>query len=100
VKKRGAPKRATLYLVGEGGRVEKTYDLDRPETVIGRAEGDVVFPGDGFMSGRHARIIERGGRFYLVDAGSRNGTFIRIDREIELESGDTFLVGKQVFRFD
>jgi pSer/pThr/pTyr-binding forkhead associated (FHA) protein len=51
------------------------------------------------MSGQHAKVVEREGRYFLVDEQSRNGTFIRIREEIELKPGDTFLVGKQVFKF-
>ena len=52
------------------------------------------------MSGRHARIIHRGDRFVLVDENSRNGTFKRIDGEVELKAGDIILIGKQLFRFE
>jgi pSer/pThr/pTyr-binding forkhead associated (FHA) protein len=52
------------------------------------------------MSVRHARIVERDGRYFLVDEGSRNGSFVRIGKETVLESGDTFLVGKQVLKFE
>jgi pSer/pThr/pTyr-binding forkhead associated (FHA) protein len=89
-----------LQLITEGGQVGEIHKLDRPETFIGRVDGDVIFPHDGFMSSRHARVIERGGRYFLCDQNSRNGTFIRIDREAELKAGDMFLVGKQLFRFE
>ena len=68
--------------------------------MIGRSNGEITFPHDGFMSGRHARIERRGTRFILTDEGSRNGTFVKIKGEIELNSGDTILVGKQLFRFE
>ncbi|HXG66568.1 MAG TPA: FHA domain-containing protein, partial [Blastocatellia bacterium] len=61
---------------------------------------DLTFPHDVYLSGRHARVIERDGRYFLVDQNSRNGTFIRISKEVELKPGDIFLVGKQVFRFN
>lgn len=93
-------RRAVLQLIGEGGQVGEIHTLDRPETFIGRVDGDLIFPHDGFMSSRHARITERNGRYFLRDQDSRNGTFIRIDREVELRPGDMFLVGKQLFRFE
>jgi pSer/pThr/pTyr-binding forkhead associated (FHA) protein len=92
--------KGSLNLITDGGEVGETYQLDRTETVIGRGEGDVIFPHDGYMSSRHARIIARGARYFLADEGSRNGTFVRIDKEVELQPGDTFLIGKQVLRFD
>ncbi|HKP85175.1 MAG TPA: zinc ribbon domain-containing protein [Blastocatellia bacterium] len=88
-----------LHLVMEGGQQGEVYDLGE-NTVIGRANGDITFPHDGFMSGKHARIVQQGGSFYLVDEGSRNGTFIKIKGEVELKPGDMILIGKQLFRFE
>jgi hypothetical protein len=91
--------RGRLHLVMEGGQPGDVYELG-DETVIGRTNGIITFPHDGFMSGRHARIVKRGATFALTDEGSRNGTFIKIKGEIELEPGDMILVGKQLFRFE
>lgn len=88
-----------LHLVMEGGQPGEVYELD-DDTVIGRSNGVITFPHDGFMSGRHARIERRGSSFFLTDEGSRNGTFVKIKGEIELKPGDTILVGKQLFRFE
>jgi pSer/pThr/pTyr-binding forkhead associated (FHA) protein len=89
-----------LKLVTEGGETGDSYPLVSKKLTIGRSRADITFPHDGFMSGLHARIVERDGHYYLVDENSRNGTFIRIDEEIELRPGDTIIVGKQVFRFE
>jgi membrane protease subunit (stomatin/prohibitin family) len=89
-----------LRLIQEGGGDGEIYKLETEETVIGRNSGDIRFPHDGYMSGRHARIIRRGERFVLVDENSRNGTFKRIDGEVELKAGDIILIGKQLFRFE
>jgi len=94
-----APVKGRLHLVMEGGQLGEVYDL-KDETTIGRTSGDISFPHDGFMSGRHARIIRRGGTYVLMDEGSRNGTFVKIKSEVELKPGDMILVGKQLFRFD
>ena len=95
----GQTKVAVLRLIMDGGEAGETYKLDRPETLIGRSEGHVTFPHDGFMSGRHALVVEREGKYFLVDAGSRNGTFIRIGKQTDLEHGDTLMIGKQVLKF-
>ena len=84
-----------LHLVMEGGQPGEIYDLTG-DTVIGRNNGQITFPHDGFMSGRHARIERRGSSFVLTDEGSRNGTFIKTKGEVELKSGDMILVGKQL----
>lgn len=88
-----------LHLVMEGGQPGEIYDL-AGDTVIGRNNGEITFPHDGFMSGRHARIERRGSSFILTDEDSRNGTFIKIKGEVELQPGDMILVGKQLFRFE
>lgn len=93
------PIRGRLHLVMEGGQPGEVYDLG-DETSIGRSTGQITFPHDGFMSGRHVRIVRRGGKYALSDEGSRNGTFVKIKGEIELEPGDMILVGKQLFRFE
>ena len=94
-----APLKAKLHLVMEGGQLGEIYELSE-ETIIGRTNGDVCFPHDGFMSGRHARVVRRGSSFVLTDEGSRNGTFVKIKGEVELKPGDMILVGKQLFRFE
>jgi hypothetical protein len=91
--------RGRLHLVMEGGQPGDVYEIG-DETLIGRSNGKITFPHDGFMSGRHARIVKRGAAFVLTDEGSRNGTFVKIKGEIELEPGDMILVGKQLFRFE
>jgi hypothetical protein len=88
-----------LHLVMEGGQAGEVYDL-KTDTGIGRTTGEIIFPHDGYMSGRHSRIVQRGTDFYLLDEGSRNGTFVRIKGEVKLEPGDMILVGKQLFRFE
>lgn len=94
------PAAPNLKLITEGGEVGDSFTLDRQKTTIGRSRADITFPHDGFMSGLHARIVERNGHYYLVDENSRNGTFIRILEAIELKPGDMLIVGKQVFKFE
>jgi hypothetical protein len=94
-----AAPRGRLIQIIDGDAREQEYKLE-DETVIGRTTGGIKFPYDDHMSGRHARIIRRGEKFFLEDEGSRNGTFIKIDREVELKPGDLILIGKQLFRFE
>jgi pSer/pThr/pTyr-binding forkhead associated (FHA) protein/membrane protease subunit (stomatin/prohibitin family) len=79
------------------------FHVRKPETVLGRESGDVVFPDDPFMSRRHAavRVAEASLRtFRLTDLGSSNGTFVRIRGEVPLAHGDEFRVGQQLLRVD
>ncbi len=65
---------------------------------LGRERGDILFPEDGYVSGLHCRIKPEGGRVFLTDLGSSNGTFLRISAECELANGDEILMGQQLFR--
>jgi len=94
-----APVKGRLHLVMEGGQLGDVYEL-HDQTIIGRTAGDICFPHDGFMSGKHAKIVQRGNTFVLTDEASRNGTFVKIKSEVELKTGDMILVGKQLFRFE
>lgn len=65
---------------------------------LGRERGDILFPEDGYVSGLHCRIHGEGGRIYLTDLGSSNGTFLRIQSETAVPSGGLLLLGQQLFR--
>jgi DNA-binding SARP family transcriptional activator/pSer/pThr/pTyr-binding forkhead associated (FHA) protein len=68
--------------------------------LIGRAEGDVVQPGDPFLSSRHAEVAHRGSDYVLRDLGSLNGTFVRIEGVTPLEPGNCIMVGSQILRYE
>ena len=94
---------ARLRQLTQSGATRDLWHLSRAETVLGREEGDLIFPDDEFMSRRHAMIRrngERGG--ILEDLGSSNGTFLRLrsGQERTLESGDLMRMGDQLLRFE
>jgi len=98
-----------LVRILEGGREAEAYILQYDTNVIGRAEGHLIFPEDGLMSAVHAEISVRTAagqdgepsrQFFVRDAGSRNGVYLRIANEWPLHEGDQFAVGRQVFRFE
>jgi pSer/pThr/pTyr-binding forkhead associated (FHA) protein len=84
----------------------------RDQLDIGRTEGDVVVADDRYLSPRHARIVRhvdpaapsRPGNFVIVDLGSTNGVYARLERDgvrdATLEDQDLFLVGQQVLKFE
>jgi len=65
---------------------------------LGRERGDVIFPEDGYVSGLHCRVAQEAGRVFLTDLGSSNGTYVRLNEEREVRSGDILLMGQQLFR--
>jgi eukaryotic-like serine/threonine-protein kinase len=92
-----------LRVIQDDGLGE-SYDLDSDETVIGRISGDICFPKDDYMSGRHARIIRLGKYFILIDDSSRNGIFVNNKRLLPkkqylLNPGDVIRLGKTSLEF-
>jgi pSer/pThr/pTyr-binding forkhead associated (FHA) protein len=79
-------------------QVANAYLLSTPDVFLGRERGDILFPRDGFVSGSHAVLSDRGGRAFLKDLGSSNGTFVRLKQEVPLRSGDLFLLGRNLLR--
>lgn len=67
---------------------------------IGREGADLNFPVDLFMSGSHCRIEEVSGKFTITDLNSRNGTYIRLKTERELNHGDYLFIGKKLLRVE
>jgi len=88
-----------LALLDEHGHATCLYCLQHGEAVIGRDDADISFPDDPFMSPLHARVEVRGGRLRVRDLGSRNGSWVFIDRPTRLIDGDTMLVGSQMIRY-
>lgn len=76
----------------------QTFSLPRPETFVGRREGDLVFPDDPLLSGRHACLRQQEDGFYLEDLKSTNGTFLKVRGTVRLEEDDEVLCGSKVLR--
>lgn len=96
--KRPSPFRITQVLTG--GADAMVYCARDTAVRIGREESDMNFPDDIFMSGSHARVEAQGENFVLIDEDSRNGTYIRIADEHELQQGDYLFVGRQLLRVE
>ena len=65
---------------------------------LGRERGEINFPDDGYVSGLHARVTLRAGRVFLVDLGSSNGTFMKVNTERPVGPDSFILFGQQLFR--
>lgn len=84
----------------EGGAVGMTVCARGNSLQIGREDGDLNFPGDIYMSAKHATVEERGDKFILTDHDSRNGTYIRIKTERALTHGDYIFIGRKLLRVE
>jgi len=94
------PPWARLKQVTPAGVGRDIFHLTRPDIVLGRAIGDIIFSEDEFMSRRHAQISYRNGRGHVEDLGSSNGTFLRLRGPHGLASGDLIRLGDELLRFE
>ncbi len=90
---------ARLVVVVEDGSDGKTFELHGPEVIVGRSECDVLLFDDPYVSPRHAKLVEQGGRWTIHDLRSTNGVFLRTRGRKPVESGDLILLGSQVLQF-
>ncbi len=81
-------------------RSVEAYPIEREEFTVGREQGDLSFPVDGYVSSRHCRIVGDDTGVYLEDCGSSNGTYLRIRSGSRVDFGTLILVGQQLFRID
>lgn len=93
------PRNAKLVVVVEDGSDGKAFDLNGPEVIIGRTEGEVLLFDDPYVSPRHARLTEQSGTWHLENLSSLNGVYVRTKGRYPLENGDLILLGSQVLQF-
>ncbi len=86
-------KRLSLAVL-QGKDSGRIYMIERPRTILGRGESDVVL-NDSEVSRQHAAIEVHGGRVVLKDLGSTNGVFVNDVKvsQSEIENRAEFRVG-------
>nr|WP_037583648.1 FHA domain-containing protein [Stigmatella aurantiaca] len=91
-------------LIARGPQEGQEISFEEDEVRIGRAaENEIVLHEHG-VSRRHLRIAARGGRHFVTELGSANGTLLNgrplpRDKEQELRGGDRLVVGPVEFVF-
>ena len=84
----------------EDGCIGESHLLAGDGCILGREEGRIVLPHDGFVSARHCQFKSAGGDTWIKDLGSSNGTYLRIRGEANIEHGDYILIGNQMLRIE
>src|SRR5581483_141928 len=89
--------------VTKGPGLGAEFPIDAAEARLGRtADNDIVVKDTG-ASRSHARVFEKGGKFFCEDTKSANGTKVNASvlngATKELSSGDTITIGEVVFTF-
>ena len=94
------PSAFRLNQILEGGAIGMTVCARGSSLQIGREDGDLNFPSDVFLSGKHCTVEEKEGKFVLTDWDSRNGTYVRIKTETSLTHGDYVFIGRKLLRVE
>jgi hypothetical protein len=74
-----------------------------PLTTIGRSTSQSLMLADPGISGEHARLELRDGRWWLEDLNSTNGTWVngrRLTQAVAIPSGETFQCAHTVLRLE
>jgi hypothetical protein len=90
------PSRFTLTFEDEDGR-RRTVALDAPRLRVGRGEENELRLAVSGLSRRHAQFELIGGRLYLSDLGSSNGTTVNgraVGDAVEVYDGDAVVLGE------
>lgn len=88
-------------VVVAGPSLGEKFPLTKERTVLGRHREAEVWINDDSMSRKHAEIDSKGGRLFLHDLGSKNGTYVNDHKilEIELKDGDLIRTGNVTLKY-
>lgn len=107
--------RNTVHLFGNGASFNiiltemdspaRTFEVPIKDGVLIGYDAvcDIQIKNDDYISGKHCTIEQRGGKFYLADAHSTNGTFLngsRISAMTEIVSGNVIKIGDTRLKFE
>jgi hypothetical protein len=90
---------ATHLVVTEGSLQGTALALGQAPVLIGRAPECTLVLEDDYASGRHARLYQADGSWWVEDLGSTNGTFVgrqKIERPTPVAPGVDVKVGRTV----
>ncbi|HYT91995.1 MAG TPA: FHA domain-containing protein [Gemmataceae bacterium] len=91
----------SLMVMSEGKAKGQTIPVTLPQFIIGRDPQCQLRPASAMISKRHCAVLIKGGKAFVRDFGSTNGTFVNEDPvkgERQLHNEDTLKVGPLLFR--
>lgn len=92
---------AELVIIAQDGSPGRRFPLEGNDILIGSAENSgVLLRKDPYVNPLHARISYRSGSFFIQDAGSINGVFVRLAGAVALRNDDRILLGLCVMKFE
>lgn len=91
-------KTLTIEIIEGVDKGKKFRPFPGSSLLVGTGADSDILLRDGCVSRRHALLHTMDGKFTLNDAGSTNGTFLRVAGPRELFPGDCFVLGGTVLR--
>lgn len=86
---------ASLEVMNEGPMKGRRFEIFTPLTNVGRGAHNDIAIADDSISDSHAKIVFKDGRWYVMDQGSTNGTYVGGHRIVDEQQ----LVGAPDVRF-
>ena len=98
-----APPRPRLVVEASPGvEAGSTFEVGLAPVTIGRTDGNaIVLPRDEYVSSHHARVEALRDGLWVIDLGSRNGTYVNgapVDGRVRLHAGDVLRIGQTELR--
>lgn len=90
----------SAILVNRDGSDGERFSLQGETMTVGRIGADLSFDQDRFLGRPHAKIERVAGGARIVPIDTVNGVFRKCDAPVEVIDGGTFLVGREVIRFE
>ena len=89
-----------LSILVDPGAPSTAFPIEGEGIMIGREHGDITFPQDGYVSGKHCRVVGDDTGVYMEDLGSSNGTYMRVRTGVTLPFGSLVLIGQKLFQVE
>lgn len=89
-----------LSLLVDPDAASEAYPIEGDGIQIGREDGDITFPQDGYVSSKHCQIVGDDNGVFVEDVGSSNGTYMRVRSGAILPYGSLVLIGQKLFQFE
>jgi diguanylate cyclase (GGDEF)-like protein len=90
-----------VWIYPSDAEIGKRIELEKDELTIGRgSEVDITIDRDS-VSRRHAKIVQTGSQYAIIDLGSTNGTYVNDEpvSERTLRDGDLVKIGNAIYKF-
>ena len=91
---------AKLVLIRPDGGEGDYFPIRNGSNTMGRSRELALFSQDNLLSPTHATFTYKDNALFVIDEGSLNGVYLKLNNERQLLSGDYFRVGQQILCYE